>query len=195
LTSTVLARSYSRKSADLVRNRKRKFERGKGGSHGFSFAGLAKKNSNDNATACGFCAAICAASVCNDWLSGRAQHNASAAVRRPTPTQFNGDRAGSFSKKKSYQLGRLLAAISMEFQNPAVVTKATRAPLRWRSVLVPTGGPCSHHNILRITGDLFTASACLAGSAGVENTFRMRSVEPWSQTQSVNVPPLIKWRF
>src|SRR6185312_3570955 len=79
----------------------------------------------------------------------------------------------------------------MESSNPLVVTKATRAPLRCRSVLVPTVVPCSTTISWASAAILLTASAmACAGSAGVENTFRMRRVEPCNQTQSVKVPPL-----
>src|SRR6185437_16194624 len=79
----------------------------------------------------------------------------------------------------------------MESSNPLVVTKATRAPLRWSSVLVPTVVPCSTTISCALAAILLTASAmACAGSAGVENTFRMRRSESWSQIQSVKVPPL-----
>src|SRR5947209_4837990 len=79
----------------------------------------------------------------------------------------------------------------MESSNPEVVTKATRAPLRCNNVLVPTVVPCSTVAPDPEDEILPTASAMACeGSAGVEKTFRILSVEPSSHTQSVKVPPL-----
>src|SRR6201999_3300136 len=68
------------------------------------------------------------------------------------------------------------------------------APLRCRSVFVPTVVPCKTTISLPLlfAPEIFCMAPAIAaaGSAGVENTFRMRSVEAWSQTQSVKVPPL-----
>src|SRR5258708_2251983 len=79
----------------------------------------------------------------------------------------------------------------MESSNPAVVTKATLAPLRCNRVLVPTVVPCKTRTSMPAGAILATASAMAwEGSAGVEKTFNMRRLDFSSQTQSVNVPPL-----
>jgi hypothetical protein len=78
----------------------------------------------------------------------------------------------------------------MVSSKPAVVTNATRAPLRSSRLLVPTVVPCSNtispEQPLRETA---CAMDC-EGSSGVENTFTMRNRPRSIQTQSVNVPPV-----
>src|SRR5580704_5308273 len=78
----------------------------------------------------------------------------------------------------------------MVSSKPAVVTKATRAPLRCSSVLVPTVVPCS--KMTAPTGLTCASASAIAcdGSPGVEKTFAMRSFPRSTQTQSVKVPPV-----
>src|ERR1019366_4210488 len=78
----------------------------------------------------------------------------------------------------------------MVSSNPAVVTNATRAPLRSSRLLVPTVVPCSStigpEQPLRETA---SAMDC-EGSSGVENTFTMRNRPLPPQTQWERVPPV-----
>ena len=94
---------------------------------------------------------VCVA-ACESWSSKtaislqgrRPQDRPSLSTRSFTPKRSSRGTSGSTrSKKKSYSLGRAWRPISMASSNPAVVTSATRAPLRCRSVLVPTVVPCS----------------------------------------------------
>src|SRR5579862_8753287 len=79
----------------------------------------------------------------------------------------------------------------MESSKPAVVTNATRAPLRCSKVFVPTVVPCRIVTGAPGGAILLTASAiAVEGSLGVEKTFKIRREESSSQTQSVKVPPL-----
>src|SRR5208283_5100713 len=78
----------------------------------------------------------------------------------------------------------------MVSSNPAVVTNATRAPLRSSRQLVPTVVPCnstiSPEYPLR---EMASVMDC-EGSSGVEKTFTIRNRPRSIQTQSVKVPPV-----
>src|SRR5438477_1781779 len=78
----------------------------------------------------------------------------------------------------------------MESSKPSVVTKATRAPRRCSSELVPTVVPCSSTMAeLRPVRCTASTMAC-EGSPGVENTFSIRRRPFSTHTQSVKVPPV-----
>src|SRR5260221_14678817 len=79
----------------------------------------------------------------------------------------------------------------MESSNPAVVTNATRAPLRCKSVFVPTVVPCRTTTSFPAAAIFWTALPMLFdGSPDVENTLSIRRRDPPSQTQSVYRPPV-----
>src|SRR4051812_31883596 len=80
----------------------------------------------------------------------------------------------------------------MESSNPLVVTKATRAPLRCKSVFVPTVVACKRRSAPGWPIWATASAMAFDGSSGVEKTFSMRSaaLAGSAQTQSVKVPPV-----
>src|SRR5947209_257354 len=113
------------------------------------------------------------------------------ATRSLTPNRKLFFTSGSGrSTSKSYSLGRFCRPISITSSNPAVVTSATRAPLRSNSAFVPTVVPCSSTKSRSPTACRTACSIATDASCGVENTFSVRSSPPSTHTQSVNVPPV-----
>jgi len=133
---------------------------------------LAKENSNDNATACGFCAAMRGKRLPTtaEW---RAQHNAFGVRSVATPKRSSaGDRGGVLLKEKIVQLGRCWRRISMESSNPAVVTKATRGAFALEKRIGAHGGPAAPQYPAHYRQILFTASAMPGPDpSGVEQYF------------------------
>ncbi len=124
-------------------------------------------------------------------LTGSSSVRPSASILSSTPKRISRSTSGGIrSKKKSYRRGRACRPISITSSNPAVVTRATRAPFRSSSAFVPTVVPCS--SVMPTRAPILPSASAIAreGSSGVENTFRVLSSPCSTQTQSVNVPPV-----
>ena len=161
-----------------------------------SFSGLAKENSREIAMASGAARRTASRSRANSASDGRCKARPSQSIRSSTPKRNSRATSGvTRSKKKSYSRGRACLPISIVSSNPAVVISATRAPFRCSRALVPTVVPCNKVRpapVFSAAPPIFFSASPIAreGSSGVENTFRVRSVPPSTQTQSVNVPPV-----
>lgn len=111
--------------------------------------------------------------------SGSSKHSARG-------TSGSGRRAA-----RSYNSTRCWRPICSRSRNPAVVTKAVRAPLRSNNALVATVEPWTIC-LLAIGTRCNPSSTARAGSSGVENTLKVvrRPVASSKMTKSVNVPPM-----